>query len=57
MLVQGLLAKAAGTLVTGLVGVTAYETLRKAVGKTRVSNWCLLSGFKCAYVCLNKLVL
>jgi hypothetical protein len=38
MLVPGLLAKAAGTVVTGLVGVTAYETLRKAVGKTGVHN-------------------
>jgi hypothetical protein len=33
MVVQGLLGKAAGTVVTGLVGVSAYEVLRKAVGK------------------------
>lgn len=32
MLVQGLLGKAAGAVVTGLVGVSAYEVLRKAVG-------------------------
>jgi hypothetical protein len=29
----GLLARAAGTVVTGLVGVTAYEVVRKAVAK------------------------
>lgn len=28
-----LLAKAASTVVTGLVGVTAYEVVRKAVAK------------------------
>ena len=33
MLVHGLLGKAAGTVVTGLVGVSAYEVLRKAVAK------------------------
>jgi Protein of unknown function (DUF1490) len=33
MVVQGLLGKAAGTVFTGLVGVSAYEVLRKAVGK------------------------
>lgn len=33
MVLQGLLGKAAGAVVTGLVGVTAYELLRKAVGK------------------------
>src|SRR6201996_74204 len=33
MLVHGLLGKAAGTVVTGLVGVSAYEVLRKALGK------------------------
>ena len=33
MAVYGLLAKAAGTVVTGLVGVTAYEVARKALNK------------------------
>lgn len=33
MVLQGLLGKAAGAVVTGLVGVTAYEVLRKAAGK------------------------
>ncbi len=33
MAVYGLLAKAAGTVVTGLVGVTAYEVVKKAVAK------------------------
>lgn len=33
MAVYGLLAKAAGTVFTGLVGVTAYEVVRKAVAK------------------------
>jgi hypothetical protein len=33
MVVQGLLGKAAGTVVTGLVGVSAYEIVRKALGK------------------------
>ena len=33
MAVYGLLAKAAGTVFTGLAGVTAYEVLRKAAAK------------------------
>jgi len=33
MAVQGLLAKAAGTVFTGLVGVSAYELARKALHK------------------------
>jgi hypothetical protein len=33
MLVHGLLGKAAGTVVTGLVGVSAYEVVRKAMAK------------------------
>jgi lysozyme family protein len=33
MAVQGLLAKATATVITGLVGVTAYEALRKVVAK------------------------
>ncbi len=33
MAVYGLLAKAATTVVTGLVGVTAYEALKKAAAK------------------------
>ena len=33
MAVQGLLAKAAGTVFTGLVGVSAYEVARKALAK------------------------
>lgn len=33
MAVQGLLAKAATTVFTGLVGVGAYEVLRKALQK------------------------
>jgi hypothetical protein len=33
MAVYGLLAKAAGTVLTGLVGVTAYEVVRKAAAK------------------------
>ena len=36
MAVQGLIAKAAGTVVTGLVGVTAYEAARKAWAKAPV---------------------
>lgn len=36
MLVHGLLGKAAGTVVTGLVGVSAYEALRKALGSDPV---------------------
>lgn len=38
MLVHGLLGKAAGTVVTGLVGVSAYEVLRKAVRSAQVHN-------------------
>lgn len=38
MVVHGLLAKAAGTVVTGLVGVSAYEALRKAVRSAQVHN-------------------
>ncbi|MGH3957606.1 DUF1490 family protein [Mycobacterium sp.] len=38
MLVHGLLGKAAGTVVTGLVGVSAYEVLRKAVGSAPVHD-------------------
>ena len=33
MVVQGFLGKAAGTVVTGVVGVSAYELLRKALNK------------------------
>jgi Protein of unknown function (DUF1490) len=33
MSVYGFLAKAASTVVTGLVGVTAYDLLRRAVAK------------------------
>lgn len=33
MAAYGLLAKAAGTVVTGLVGVTAYEALKKGLAK------------------------
>ncbi|MGA9488626.1 MAG: DUF1490 family protein [Mycobacterium sp.] len=33
MVVQGFLGKAAGTVVTGVVGVSAYELLRKALAK------------------------
>lgn len=36
MAVQGLFAKAAGTVVTGLVGVTAYEAVRKAWAKAPI---------------------
>jgi hypothetical protein len=36
MLGHGIVAKAATTLVTGLVGVSAYEVLRKAVGTAPV---------------------
>ncbi|MBO0880495.1 MAG: DUF1490 family protein [Mycobacterium sp.] len=32
MLAHGVLVKAAGTVFTGLVGVSAYEVLRKALG-------------------------
>jgi lysozyme family protein len=38
MVVQGLLGKAAGTVVTGLVGVSAYEILRKALGKAPIHD-------------------
>jgi hypothetical protein len=38
MVVHGLLTKAAGTVVTGLVGVSAYEILRKALGAAPVHN-------------------
>ena len=33
MIPHVIVAKAAGTVVTGLVGVSAYEVLRKALGK------------------------
>ncbi|WP_276062076.1 MULTISPECIES: DUF1490 family protein [Mycolicibacter] len=33
---HGLMARAAGTVFTGLVGVSAYEILRKAVGTAPV---------------------
>lgn len=33
---QGLLAKAVGTVATGVVGVAAYDALRKAVAKAPV---------------------
>jgi Protein of unknown function (DUF1490) len=33
MVVQGLLGKAAGTVFTGLVGVSAYEVVRKGLAK------------------------
>lgn len=33
---SGIVVKAAGTVVTGLVGVSAYEVLRKALGKAPV---------------------
>lgn len=36
MLAHGLLAKAAGTVVTGLVGVSAYEVVRTVVGTAPV---------------------
>lgn len=36
MVVHGLLGKAAGTVFTGLVGVSAYEVLRKAAGRAPV---------------------
>jgi chaperone-like protein len=38
MLVHGLLGKAAGTVVTGLIGVSAYEVLRKALAKAPLHN-------------------
>lgn len=36
MAIHGFVAKAAGTVFTGLVGVSAYEVLRKAVGTAPV---------------------
>lgn len=36
MIPHVIVAKAAGTVVTGLVGVSAYEVLRKALGKAPV---------------------
>lgn len=36
MVLHGILAKAATTVVTGAVGVAAYEALRKAVAKVPV---------------------
>ncbi|MDV3128770.1 DUF1490 family protein [Mycobacterium sp. 21AC1] len=36
MVLHGLLAKAATTVVTGAVGVAAYEGLRKAIAKAPV---------------------
>lgn len=33
---EGLVVKAAGTVFTGLVGVSAYEVLRKALGAAPV---------------------
>ncbi len=36
MLASGFLGKAAGTVVTGLVGVSAYEVVRKAWAKAPV---------------------
>lgn len=36
MLPQAFLAKAAGTVFTGLVGVSAYEVVRKVAGKAPV---------------------
>ncbi len=33
MVAHGLVARVAGTVLTGLVGVSTYELLRKAVGK------------------------
>ena len=38
MLVHGLLGKAAGTVVTGLVGVSAYEVVRKALAKAPIHD-------------------
>jgi hypothetical protein len=38
MLVHGLLGKAAGAVATGLIGVSAYELLRKAVSKAPIHN-------------------
>ena len=36
MILSGFLAKAASTVVTGVVGVTAYELVRKAMAKAPV---------------------
>ncbi|GAB7145942.1 DUF1490 family protein [Mycobacterium riyadhense] len=36
MVAHGLAARAVGAVFTGLVGVSAYEVLRKAVGKAPV---------------------
>lgn len=36
MALHALITKAASTIVTGVVGVTAYELARKAVAKARV---------------------
>jgi lysozyme family protein len=36
MMLHGVLAKAAATVVTGAVGVGAYEALRKAVAKAPI---------------------
>jgi hypothetical protein len=53
---QGLVAKAAGTVFTGLVGVSAYEILRKAVGAAPVHRAAVtatewgLRGTRCAEV-------
>ncbi|WP_101953309.1 DUF1490 family protein [Mycobacterium intracellulare] len=38
MVAHGLLVKAAGTVFTGLVGVSAYEAVRKALGKAPVQR-------------------
>jgi hypothetical protein len=38
MLVHGLLGKATGTVVTGLVGVSAYEIVRKALAKAPIHD-------------------
>ena len=45
MAVYGLLAKAAGTVVTGLVGVTAYEVVRKAVAKAPLHETAVKGAF------------
>ncbi|MDM3977212.1 DUF1490 family protein [Mycobacterium marseillense] len=36
MVAHGLFVRAAGTVVTGLVGVSAYEMMRKTAGKAPV---------------------
>jgi lysozyme family protein len=36
MILHGLLGKAATTVATGVVGVAAYEAIRKAVAKARI---------------------